>query len=436
MWIPNYRFLFVLIIIIAIALCQNGIYAQGYVLSYQSGEPLHNTSDVNRFYELNGARLFWFDSGYIGKRIALLRVIEDAGYKGLNKNDYHFDLIKFTAFFPNSKLPNENLDKIYTDAFVSYCNDLYKGCNYRSRISYDEVSSKYKIRDNNFILTSILKAEDSSSLLNIVASLEPASEDYKTLEEELKQQLSGSNKEKIQQLNDALDSYRWLSHFKFKKLIVVNIPSATLQYYEENKKVLEMKVVVGKPSSQTPRFAAYCDQIILYPYWNVLRNIAVNEFLPLFKIRPQLAEIMNIQVLDKDGHQVSLKPVSWSKYNKTSFPYHLRQSTGCNNALGVIKFNITDPFSVYLHDTNLKMAFSSMYRFYSHGCIRVENPISLATCISDAKFDTAFLKACIKNENSITQKIADPIPVIVLYMTSVAKNGKVQYYPNVYHLAD
>jgi murein L,D-transpeptidase YcbB/YkuD len=128
-----------------------------------------------------------------------------------------------------------------------------------------------------------------------------------------------------------------------------------------------MKVVVGKPSTRTPRMATWCNQVILYPYWMVPRKIAVSEYLPMLKRNPAIMDSMNLQLLDKQGRIVSYNDLDWKKFNKNNFPFELRQSTGCDNALGVLKFNLTSPYDVYMHDSNFKRAFGFEHRFYSHG---------------------------------------------------------------------
>jgi murein L,D-transpeptidase YcbB/YkuD len=219
------------------------------------------------------------------------------------------------------------------------------------------------------------------------------------------------------------------------KFIVINIPSATLLYYEYDTLKLKMKVVLGKPSTRTPRFAAYCDQIILYPYWNVPRKIAVNELLPLFKKSPALLDAMNMQVVDNKGKILDPRKLTWSAFNKVNFPYGFRQSTGCDNALGVIKFNLTSPFDVYLHDTNLKSAFQSSSRYYSHGCIRLEKPIELGNYLLHDRLGPAFLKSCLKDQKPVTLKLAKSIPVFVIYGTAgLDEMSHVIYYKDVYLL--
>ena len=121
-------------------------------------------------------------------------------------------------------------------------------------------------------------------------SLEPNDKEYLLLKTELQSKSSLTFLQK-QQLTISLNFYRWIHHFNFEKYIVVNIASATLRYYEYDSMKLRMKVVVGKPSTKTPRFAAHCNQVILYPYWNVPASIALKELLPRFKRNPR--QVMN-----------------------------------------------------------------------------------------------------------------------------------------------
>ena len=233
----------------------------------------------------------------------------------------------------------------------------------------------------------------------------------------------------------SLNYFRWIHHFRFDKSIVINIASATLRYYEDDSVKLKMKVVVGKPATKSPRFAAYCNQLILYPYWNVPSSIALNELLPKFKRNPSVIDAMNMQVIDGNGKVVDHYKMNWHRYNKNYFPYRFRQSTGCDNSLGVIKFNITSPFSVYMHDTNNKTAFLSGYRFYSHGCIRLEQPIELGNLLLNNRLDTTFLQSCYKEQLPVPIDLLKPIPVFVIYsMAETDSIDRVKYYKDVYGL--
>ncbi|MGH2566409.1 MAG: L,D-transpeptidase family protein, partial [Ginsengibacter sp.] len=223
--------------------------------------------------------------------------------------------------------------------------------------------------------------------------------------------------------------------FKFEKWIVVNIASATLRYYESDSIKLRMKVVVGKPSTRTPRFAAHCNQVVFYPYWNVPASIALNELLPEFKRNPGDVDALNMQVLDLKGNIIDYHKLNWKNYSKAYFPFRIRQSTGCDNSLGVVKFNLTSPFSVYLHDTNNKTAFLSGLRYYSHGCIRIEEPIELANYLLPGKVDSKFLEACLKDQKPVMLDLPEPVPVFVIYQTvEVNLKNQMKYYKDIYRL--
>ena len=207
-----------------------------------------------------------------------------------------------------------------------------------------------------------------------------------------------------------------------------------LHYYEQDSMILEMKVVTGKPSTPTPRFAAYCNQVILYPYWNVPQNIALNEILPLCKKGAGVLDFMNMQVIDAKGKIIDHKTLNWDAFSKKNFPYRFRQSTGCDNALGVIKLNLTSPYSVYLHDTNMKSAFASSNRYFSHGCIRIEKPVALVKYLLQGDFDEDLLAACVRGQKPVVKPVHDPVPVFVIYSTVDIQMGKLNYYQDIYHL--
>lgn len=216
---------------------------------------------------------------------------------------------------------------------------------------------------------------------------------------------------------------------------MVNIPSAELYYYDNDSLCLSMKAIVGKRSTKTPRFATYCDQAVLFPYWNVPRSIAVNEILPLCKRNNAVLDEMKMQVINGRGEIVNPRMLDWSKFTRHNFPYRFRQSTGCDNSLGVIKFNLTSPYSVYLHDTNTKQAFKLKERYLSHGCIRIEKPVELADRLLGEQLDETFLRDSTRVQTPVIKVIAEPVPVFVLYMTAnVAPDNTVHYYPDVYNL--
>lgn len=395
---------------------------------------------VNKFYAINQQKQFWFSDSEQSPslRRALKDVIDSAVNIGLDRNKYHYaELLNYTK--NDLQTPDRaiavSMDSIFTDIAIALFKDIYQGTNISSMVNADEVSAKYSEADNNYILRKLSEAKSGILLKQMVNSLEPGIPEYLLLKEELIKELQTQHPDTIKSLVTTLSLFRWIYHFRLGKFIIINIPSATLLYYESDTLKLKMKVVLGKPSTRTPRFAAYCDHLILYPYWNVPRKIVVNELLPLFRKSPALIDAMNMQVVDNKGKILDPQKLTWSIFNKTNFPYRFRQSTGCDNALGVIKFNLTSPFDVYMHDTNLKSAFQSSFRYYSHGCIRLEKPIELGNFLLHGRLDPVFLKSCLKDQKPITVKLDKLVPVFVVYGTAGLDGmNNVIYYKDVYGL--
>lgn len=361
----------------------------------------------------------------------ILSVLKNSVYKGLDPERYHISSIQ--QFSEQSK-EDSSRNSLIADGLITYCRDIQQAHDISRHLSYDEISGKYAGTGMETIISNLTSIRSASALLAFLTSIEPDDNTYNALLHELRIQIDSNDKKKIKSLKLSLAYYRWVQHFDFEKKILVNIPSATLITFEHNKETLNMKVVVGKPSTRTPRFAAYCNQVILYPYWHVPRSIAVNEILPKCKKNAATPGKMNLQVLNSKGQVVNPSKINWASYSSKNFPYTFRQTTGCGNALGVIKFNITNPFSVYLHDTNFKDAFQNKRRFLSHGCIRLEKPIELANFILTEKIDEAFLTSCIRDQKPVVKTLS-PVTVFVVYMPATPdSSGTVIYHDDVYKL--
>lgn len=390
---------------------------------------------VNDFYKTTNQTPYWYNPSRQDVRQHFLDALDNAQYVGLNKDKYHYSELKSSlSVNPADSAAAARMDRVFTDAIFSYEKDLLEGGDLADWINNDEVSGKHDNYYNSFLLTKLTTIKTPADMDVAFAALEPKDADYQALKDELKNQLAAGSKLKAEELKVTLNYYRWAHHFKFEKFIVVNIPSTTLRYYENDNVALQMKVVVGKPASRTPRMSTYLYEVILYPYWNVPDDIALNELFPKFKKNPAALDKMNMQIIDYKGQVVDPGEVDWSSYDRNSFPFGFRQNTGCDNSLGVIKFNLTDPFIVYMHDTNFKTAFDAASRSISHGCIRLEKPLELANMLLDNQVDETFVKACIQGQEPKTMKLAKYIPVFVVYMPAEVQDGQVKYYKDVYNL--
>jgi murein L,D-transpeptidase YcbB/YkuD len=242
---------------------------------------------------------------------------------------------------------------------------------------------------------------------------------------------------RVEQIKESLNYWRWTGRLQEPEFILVNIPAARLQVVNhDTARDLSMKVIVGKQEAQTPSFTAYISKVIAYPYWNVPFSIATKEMLPKIKKSVSYLEANNLQVLNAKGEEVDPNTINWKKFSAKYLPYRIRQSTGCDNALGVLKFDLNSPFSIYLHDTNRRDLFGRKERFMSHGCIRVEKPMELANYILANGLDsttTAKLNQCLKDEKPTEFKLKKNFPVLIFYMTAdIDANGFLKFYNDVY----
>jgi L,D-transpeptidase YcbB len=364
------------------------------------------------------------------KRVML--IADTANHFGGSAGGYHKSQFKQAS--GTSRKVSVKDSYLLTDALLGIARDLQRGADIKKWISNDEVSPVCSKKDDTTLLAGLAGVKSTAQLDSFLVALEPHTNEYALLKNELISQIKAVNTSKIEQVTATINQYRWIAHFNFGKHIIVNIPASTLYYFETDSMKLQMKVVTGKPKTKTPRFSTWCYEVVLYPYWNVPRSIAVKEILPRVKANRRSLDEMKMQVLDSRGREINAATINWKAYNSSNFPYTFRQCTGCDNSLGVIKFNLTDPFHVYLHDTNYKLAFLRNTWFLSHGCIRLEHPIDLANKILDNRVDTNLINACIDGLEPITLKTDSKIPVFVVYLPVGIENDSVVYYKDVYKL--
>jgi L,D-transpeptidase YcbB len=244
---------------------------------------------------------------------------------------------------------------------------------------------------------------------------------------------------RIEQIKESLNCWRWTGRLQEHEFILVNLPAARLQIVNpDTVKDMSMKVIVGKTETKTPSFTAYITRVITYPYWTVPVSIATKEMLPKIKRRVAYLDDNSLQVINSNGDIVDPYSISWGRYNEKYLPFTFRQATGCDNSLGVLKFDLNSPFSIYLHDTNHRELFEKKSRFISHGCVRVEKPMELAHYLLDEGLDEqtrALLDSCTHNQKPKEFPLKKKFPVLFLYMTAdVDENGHLKFFHDVYKL--
>jgi L,D-transpeptidase YcbB len=243
---------------------------------------------------------------------------------------------------------------------------------------------------------------------------------------------------RVQQLQLTLERYRWLPPGFPQPPIEVNIPEFRLRTLRRQPAWnLSMKVVVGKAfRHHTPVFANYMRYLIFRPYWEVPLSIQRAEMIPkILRDRNYLASD-GFEVVNSDGDFVTDGAVSNDVLSGLrSGALNIRQKPGPKNALGLVKFIFPNSYNVYLHSTPAVELFSKARRDFSHGCIRVENPVALAAWVlrDRPEWDVDRIRAVMNGDQTMQVNLKQPIPVLIIYSTAVVEpDGEVRFFQDIY----
>jgi murein L,D-transpeptidase YcbB/YkuD len=243
---------------------------------------------------------------------------------------------------------------------------------------------------------------------------------------------------RVLQLQLTLERLRWLPHQFQRPAIFVNIPEFRLRAVDEQYHwVLFMKVVVGRAyRHQTPVFASDIKSVIFRPYWNVPLSIVRAELLPHINRDAAYLAKNAYEIVDPTGTAVVQDAISAQvKRQLRSGRLGIRQIPGPNNALGLLKFDFPNPHEVYMHGTPAMELFSRSRRDFSHGCIRVEDPVALAAWLlrDKPKWTADGIRAATLGEETFRVDLEKPVPVLIVYGTAVVmEDGEVHFFRDIY----
>lgn len=230
-----------------------------------------------------------------------------------------------------------------------------------------------------------------------------------------------------------MERWRWEPNDYGDFEVTVNIPEFRLWIINKDEVHYTTRVVVGRPQNQTPVFNDEIEHIVVNPYWNVPASIATNEIKPHLLANPGYLQGQNMEMLS-GGKVVNASAIDWTQTNINNF--HIRQKPGAGNALGRIKFLFPNQHDIYLHDTPSKSLFSRSFRAYSHGCVRVENPMDFADALLalEPNMSAKTLEAMF-GDTERWVNLKTHIPVHISYFTlRVDKDGTIRSYGDVYGL--
>ncbi|MEY4760238.1 MAG: hypothetical protein RLZZ200_94, partial [Pseudomonadota bacterium] len=268
-------------------------------------------------------------------------------------------------------------------------------------------------------------------------------EDDGVLGQATHQALNVPLRHRVAQIEWSMERVRWLPPPPEGPFIVVNIPQFRLFAFrgpfDAEQSMTAMNVIVGKtfPRFRTPVFMASIRQVVFRPYWDVPRSILRNEVLPELRREPSRVAREGYEAVRGQRDDSSVVPWSSAVADDLSAgSLRLRQRPGPRNALGDVKFLLPNPYDVYLHSTPARSLFGRSRRAFSHGCVRVEDPVTLARFVfgEGAGWDEARIRSAqSEGPASARYPVPQPVPVMVFYATAVAaEDGQARFFDDLY----
>jgi len=245
-------------------------------------------------------------------------------------------------------------------------------------------------------------------------------------------ELNTSYETRADRIRVNLERGRWISHVEATEFIVVNVPSFDLHYFRDQKRIWQTNVVVGKDQTKTPIFTRKLRYIEFNPTWTVPRSI-IPSIIEKTKADRSYFTDRRYYLVNNKGQRVDGNRVNWSKLSKNRFPYWVVQEPWENNALGQVKFMFPNEHAVYLHDTPAKGLFNMNERAFSHGCIRVSNPMKLAEIIlSDKGYDEAKIRSVVSSRKTTRVNVGRDIDILLMYWTAFSNDGVATFHHDIY----
>lgn len=294
-------------------------------------------------------------------------------------------------------------------------------------------------------LVTLATARDPASRL---AAIEPQFLHYRLLERALPHYRllaagDAASEPKVRKIELTLERWRWLPEFRSPP-VIVNIPEFRLFAFrttaDRAADILQMDVIVGRtfPRTRTPVFVADMTSVLFRPYWDVPRSIMLREELPKIRANPSYVGSQHLEIVKgaSDDTATPLPVTAASLQLLVSGAARLRQRPGPDNALGLIKFDLPNRYDVYLHSTPARQLFLRPRRAFSHGCIRVSDPVALAAYVlrgTPGDWTPARIESAMSGKQTRRVRLAQPIRVIILYGTVLAKeDGEVLFFQDLY----
>lgn len=243
---------------------------------------------------------------------------------------------------------------------------------------------------------------------------------------------------RVRQIELALERLRTTPLPSATRFINVNVPEFMLRAYQQDggavRQALAMRVIVGKAlDTRTPLFDEDMRWIEFSPYWNIPPSIARKETVPRLRASPGYLAVQGMEFVSAGG-QVSTAVTPAQLDAVMAGSARIRQRPGPRNALGDIKFMLPNNQNIYLHHTPSPGLFNRTRRDFSHGCVRIEEPVALALWVlhDQPEWTEARVRQSMGRPRPVIARLTEPVPVLLLYQTAVADGDTVHFVPDLY----
>ncbi|MGD9785796.1 MAG: L,D-transpeptidase family protein [Hyphomicrobiaceae bacterium] len=403
------------------------------------------------FYEARAGAPVWVDDkGFNARARLAMGEIGKADDWGLNTADFDLPVIEDTA---PSVLALAEAEMRLSFAAMKYARFARGG-----RFDPSSISRKFDQKPVIFDPRSVIEAVAASDQSDVyLRGLHPKHEQFQRLREALLKERGAvaetaseptkktrSNGSRVQRILVNMERWRWMPPELGQFYVWDSIPEQMTRVYKDGKQVLSEKIVVGKLETPTPVFSADMQFIIFHPSWGVPPGMKSQELAPRlrksgsggwFSFGPSASSILRAHGLTvtRGGVRIDPDSVDWSTANIHS--YSFTQAPGASNVLGIVKFRFPNKHDVYMHDTTERNLFGGRVRAFSHGCMRVQNPMHLAEVLlgHDKGWSKAEVTAALNRGADV--ELTTPIPVHVTYFTMhVGDDGRVVEFSDLYGL--
>jgi murein L,D-transpeptidase YcbB/YkuD len=242
--------------------------------------------------------------------------------------------------------------------------------------------------------------------------------------------------DRVAQLQDSLERWRWLPEPYLHARLMVNLPEFVLRGYDPDHKLdFTMRVVVGQVMGQheTPVFTHMMKYLVFRPYWNVPVDIARKELVPHIATNHGYLASKNFEVTNNKG----VVQTDYTTKEVSQGAVMVREKPGPKNSLGLVKFMFPNQYDIYLHSTPAVSLFERTRRDFSHGCIRVQKPADLAVWVLEGQggdWDLGKVQEAMNSgPDNRTVSLKTPLPIVIFYLTAiVAEDGQVNFFDDIY----